>query len=65
MRVGAVINFNDLSVIMENQEVLGKNNEASVPFSVVKLSIDKKLDECINKLYPDFYYDFRDIPGSK
>lgn len=51
----ATLNLNKLSIIMENQELFGGKNDANVPFSVVKLSIDKKTDECINNLCPQFY----------
>jgi hypothetical protein len=40
----STLNLNKLSVIMENQELSGYSNDTSVPFSVVKLSIDNKTD---------------------
>ena len=55
LKYDAKLNFNNLSVINENQEINGSKNETSVPFSVVQLSIQPNVLKSINELDPHFF----------
>ena len=58
----AQLNLNNLSVIMENQEFRGSKDDASVPFSVVKLSIEPNTKKCIDEKDPEFLDKLDRIP---